>query len=146
MTMKSKRLGGKVLDYQTNYRYLGMNFDRKLNYNDNIKEVMNRVNHKIWILANTRKYLTTNMAIKIYNGMILPYFDYGDVVYMGGNKTMLDKLQRLQVQHLRCLKVEHRHPTDNLHRQTRVNTLCDRRKAHHIWQHSGRWGSLGGCR
>ena len=28
------------------------------------------------------------------------------------------------------LKVEHRHPTDDLHRQTRVNTLYDRRKAH----------------
>ena len=71
------------------------------------------------------------MAIKIYKGMILPYFDYGDVVYMGGRKDMLEKLQRLQNRALKiCLRVEHRHPTDDLHRQTRVKTLYDRRKAH----------------
>ena len=40
-------------------------------------------------------------------------------------------IQRLQNRALKiCLKVEHRHPTDDLHRQTRVNTLYDRRKAH----------------
>ena len=101
------RLGGKVLDYQANYRYLGMSLDRKLNYNDNIKEVLKKVNHKTWILANTRKHLTINMAIKIYKGMILPYFDYGDVVYVGGNNNILDKLQRLQNRALKiCLKME----------------------------------------
>ena len=44
---------------------------------------------------------------------------------------MLDKVQRLQNRALKlCVKVEHRHPTDDLHRQTRVSTLYDRRKAH----------------
>ena len=66
---------GKVIDYLTDYRYLGMSLDGKLNYTENIKEVMRKVNHKIWILANVRKYLTTNMVIKICRGMILPYFD-----------------------------------------------------------------------
>ena len=33
------------------------------------------------------------MAIKIYKGMILLYFNYGDVIYIGGRKHILDKLQ-----------------------------------------------------
>ena len=32
-------LGGKVIDYQTNYRYLAIKLGRKLNYNDIVREV-----------------------------------------------------------------------------------------------------------
>ena len=53
-----------------------MNIGRKLNYNDNMKEVLKKVNHKIWMLANTRKYLTQIQ----YNGKILLFFDYGGEV------------------------------------------------------------------
>ena len=34
--------------------------------------------------------MTESMAIKIYKGMILPYFDYGDIIYMGGNAKLLN--------------------------------------------------------
>ena len=44
--------------------------------------------------------------------MILPNFDYGDIIYMGGSKTLLAKLQRLQNKALMiCLNMENRHPT-----------------------------------
>ena len=40
--------------------------------------------------------MTESMAIKIFKGMILPYFDYGDVIYMGWNVNLLNKLQVLK--------------------------------------------------
>ena len=60
---------------------------------------MNQVNHKIWILANARKYLTTSMAIKIYKGMTLPYFDYGDVVYMRVGKICWRNYKDYKIEH-----------------------------------------------
>ena len=59
--------------------------------------------------------MTESMAIKIYKGMILPYFDYGDIIYMGGNANLLNKLQALQNRALMvCLQVHKRFPTIKL--------------------------------
>ena len=45
----------------------------------------------------------------ICKSMILPYFDYGDVIYMAGSKTLLAKPQRLQNKALWvCLNIENR--------------------------------------
>ena len=63
--------------------------------------------------------------------MILPYFDYEDMIYMGGSKTLLTKLQRLQNKALKiCLNVENRHTTSDLHNQTKSVTLVTRRESH----------------
>ena len=47
-----------------------MKVDRKLSYNDRIKEAIKKVNHKIWMLETTRKYPTANKAIEIHTDMI----------------------------------------------------------------------------
>ena len=63
--------------------------------------------------------------------MILPYFDYGDVLYGNANQDNLAKLQRLQN---KCLKIckgfNVRFGTDELHVLTKVPKLEDRRLAH----------------
>ena len=71
-----------------------MNLNRKLNFNNNTQEVMERVNHKMCVLVITNKYLTT--TIKMYMAMILPYLDYGYVYIWGETKLCLDEIQRPQ--------------------------------------------------
>ena len=65
--------------------------------------------------------------------MILPYFDYGDVVYNSAGQEALAKLQRLQN---RCLKIckgfNVRFETKELHTITKMPMLEDRRAAHVI--------------
>ena len=56
-------------------------------------------------------------CIKICKSMILPFFDYEDIIYMEDSNTLLAKLQRLQNKALKiCLNIENRHPTSNLHK------------------------------
>ena len=63
--------------------------------------------------------------------MILPYFDYGDVVYSTSSKDGLDKLQRLQNKCLKICKGYHvRHGTADLHAVTKTPMLKARRIAH----------------
>ena len=63
--------------------------------------------------------------------MILPYFDYGDIIYGSANKDGLDKLQRLQNKGLKlCMGYDRRHNTDDLHREAKCPKLESRRSAH----------------
>ena len=124
-------LGDTELEQIDNYRYLGVDLDRHLNYDLCITNTIKKVNHKIWLLAKLRYYMTESMAIKIYKGMILPYFDYGDVIYMGGNTKLLNKLQVLQNRALKvCLQVHKRYPTIELHRKCKTTLLANRREMH----------------
>ena len=63
--------------------------------------------------------------------MILPYFDYGDVIYNSENQERLNKLQRLQN---RCLKISKglnvKFGTNTLHAITKVLKLKMRRTDH----------------
>ena len=65
--------------------------------------------------------------------MILPYFDYTDVIVDKATSKDLDKLQRLQN---RCLKIcsnkDRLFSTDLAHKLTHVPFLADRRKAHKL--------------
>ena len=69
-----------------------MDLDRHLNFDTCITNTRKKANYKVWLLAKQRYYMTENMAVQIYNGIILPYFDFGDVIYMGGNANLLNKL------------------------------------------------------
>ena len=63
--------------------------------------------------------------------MILPYFDYGDVIYDTASQEGLDKLQRLQY---KCFKIckgyNRRFNKQLLHNITKVPMLKKRRTAH----------------
>ena len=90
-----------------------------------------RTSHKAYCLSKIRKYLTVKASLNIYKTTIIPYFDYGDFVYEAANKSMTEKLQRIQNRCLKtCLNVNIRESTDLIHRQARVNLLEDRRSTH----------------
>ena len=63
--------------------------------------------------------------------MILPYFDYGDVIFMFANNTYLNKLDRL---HLRGLKISknivNTVTETNLLYECGISNLKDRRFVH----------------
>ena len=92
---------------------------------------MNKVLHKMFILSKVRQYLSEKSAILIYKSMLLPYFDYGDIVYMFSSKNELDKLERLQE---RCMKTCTKTYGKNNLKETRIAkklpTLEKRRNCH----------------
>ena len=61
----------------------------------------------------------------------MPYFDYGDILYMGTHKETTTKLQRLQNRALKiCTLVEPRCATARLDFETKMSMLEQRRTAH----------------
>ena len=124
-------MGGTPLQVVPTYKYLGVTLDSTLSYNNQVKSTMSMVAFKTNLLAKIRKFLSEQVALKINRSMVLPYFDYGDVIYNTANKDGLDKLQRLQNRCLKiCKNVNIRFDTDELHRATKMPRLQARRTAH----------------
>ena len=109
-------LDNTKLDRVYSYKYLGITLDVNLNYNKHLENVIKSISYKSLLLAKIRKYITTDVAIRIYKTMILPVLEYGDILYDGTNKKLLDKLQTLQNRCLRTCILPHQHvPTIILH-------------------------------
>ena len=60
--------------------------------------------------------------------MILPYFDYGDILFSKSSKKLLDKLDRLQRRALRvCLRADSDMPENVLLKNATIAPLEKRR-------------------
>ena len=61
--------------------------------------------HKINLLSKIRQYITESASITIYKSMILPYFDYEDILFINSSKKLLNKLDYLQKRAIKiCLR------------------------------------------
>ena len=132
---KAKDLVVKVdntpLQIVPTYKYLGITLDSTLSFNCQVKSTMSIVAYKANLLAKIRKFLRKEVAMRIYKSMILPHFDYGDILYNTACKEGLDKLQRLQNRCLKiCINVNIRFDTNELHTRTNMPMLQARRTAH----------------
>ena len=124
-------LGGTVLSQVPSYKYLGITLDSTLSLKQHLSNVTRTVSHKIYVLSRVRKYLSDRAALLVYKSMVLPYLDYGDIVYSKACASELERLQRLQNRALKlCLRVTRFEETETIHRRTKVPLLCNRRKEH----------------
>ena len=125
------RIENLPLQMVPTYKYLGITLDSTLSFNYHVRSLAATVAYKANLLAKIRKYLNEDVAMKIFKSMIIPYFDYGDVIYNSAGQEGLDKLQRLQN---RCLKIckgfNKRFDTKDLHVITKIPMLASRRSAH----------------
>ena len=83
------------------------------------------------MLSKIRKYLDNKCALTIYKSMVIPYFDYADVVYMYSKNPDLKKLDRA---HLRGLRISYRlqgKMNDNeIYNLCNISSLENRRIVH----------------
>ena len=78
------------------YKYLGIFLDSNVAYYTHINEGMRMTSHKVHQLSRLKFYINKATALQVYNSMILPYFDYGDVLFMTATQKQLDRLQKMQ--------------------------------------------------
>ena len=61
------------------YTYLGCNLGQHLNWESFLKDVIQRVNFKLFLFGKIRHLLTFTSAVLVYKQMVLPFFDYLDI-------------------------------------------------------------------
>ena len=75
------KIGDKGIKQVPSFKYLGLTFDSTLNYNHHIASVIRTIIHKMTLLAKLKRYLRGDTTVSIYKTMLLPYFDYADIIY-----------------------------------------------------------------
>ena len=126
-------IDGIKLKHVCSFKYLGFTLDSTLNYSNHIATVIRTVSYKLVLLSKIKRYLTNESATQLYKSMILPYFDYGDVIYSKAYNKDIDRLQRLQNRSLRlCGSVNQNriYTSDERHKLAKTPFLKDGRIAH----------------
>ena len=119
------------MEFVSQYKYLGVILDSNLAFTKHLNNVIRIVSHKINLLAKVRRYLDNRASLLIYKTMILPYFDYGDILFMKSQKHLLSKLDHLQKRALKmCLHITGDVPDNILLTSADVAYLGRRREAH----------------
>ena len=79
-----------------NYVHLGANIDNNLLFDSFLKSIIQKVNYNLFLFSKIRYVLTFVSSILVYKQMVLPFFDYLDILIDSGPKKYIDKLQILQ--------------------------------------------------
>ena len=73
------------------YKYLGVVFDSKLNWKENIDSVLKEENTRMYCLRKLRSFgVNSGMLLTFYNAVICSIIVYGSVCF-GGNISKFDR-------------------------------------------------------
>jgi len=75
---------------------LGVIIDNTLSWNEHINKMTKKISSCLGVLKRSRKFVTKDCAIQMYNALITPHFDYCSEVWGETYVAHLDRLQKLQ--------------------------------------------------
>ena len=90
------QISGKLIQCKEAVKYLGVIIDQELKWNDHIEYLCKRISKLVNFLGRLRVFINEHNLKLIYRTIILPLFDYADVVYDSSNLKYTDRLQKLQ--------------------------------------------------
>ncbi len=121
----------KTVSVVNAFKYLGVMLDPQLTFDSHVSYLRCKVNVKMKMLCRIRQYVSQSLALQLYTTLILPDFDYADVIYDSVSQSNAKKLQVMQNQCLKvCTKSEPRASTVELHNRVRLPQLSVRRRVH----------------
>ena len=77
-------------------KYLGLTIDAQLSWSKHVDEICKKAFSAIGALRHVRPVISTDVAVQIYNALILPHCDYCSPVWDCMSGYLNDKLQKLQ--------------------------------------------------
>ena len=92
----------QTLEYESTFKYLGVDIDRYLNLKGFFDSMYKLVNHKLYLFKLIRPSLTIDAAITVGKSMILSLIDYGNMFLTSLTQKDQADLQKLQNKVLRC--------------------------------------------
>jgi hypothetical protein len=96
-------IDGITIEQADNTKFLGVIINSKLNWNDHIKVICNKISKNIGILFRTRNNLTPHTLLMLYRSLIQPYIEYCNIVWAAGESISLTNLFRKQKKAIRTI-------------------------------------------
>lgn len=115
----SLKMGNSDLSFAESAKFLGVIFDKKLNWRNHIEHVRTSCSKSLnllKVLADHKWGADTTCLLRIYRALIRSKIDYGLVAYGTASKTVLKYLERIQSSALRIALGAYRtSPLQTLH-------------------------------
>ena len=125
------KINQEELQMVPTYKYLGFNLDQTLNYKYHLGTVISNISFKLYLFSKVRRFLNEKSAIIVYKTIILPFYDYCDVIYSLSNTPELKKLDRQHLRGMRiCLNNSYNMDDEDLFVNCKISKLENRRKVH----------------
>ena len=86
-------LNGSPIDVVDNMKLLGLTIDGSLSFKTHVKSACSKVNAKVASLRRIRRFIPTEVMIKIYKAFILPHLEYCSPVLVGLSPGISQKLE-----------------------------------------------------
>lgn len=96
-------LSGYNLEVVNEIKYLGIIIDNELNFKNHVNYLCKKISKKVNFFYRIRNQVSVMSAIKIYNTMIKPYFEYCSTIIAFSTNETLDRLQKLQNRSMRII-------------------------------------------
>ena len=78
-------------------KHLKLLLDNKLNFQEHLKNILNKVNKTIGLLRKPQNILPREPLLTIYKLFVRPHLDYGNVIYdQHYNNSFHQKLESIQ--------------------------------------------------
>lgn len=91
------------IDLVNEIKYLGLVIDSSLSFKSHLEYICKKINKKLYFFSKIRKNLSVLSAIKIFNVMIRPHFEYCSSILFMFNAEMMNRLQKLQNRGMRII-------------------------------------------
>ena len=79
------------------FKYLGVTLQQSMSWADHVDAISMKINQRIGLIRRIRNLLPLQARVALYNALILPLFDYGDVIWEDKkNDTIMSELKILQ--------------------------------------------------
>ena len=124
------KLGEEILREVESYKYLGTTLDSTMTGTKQLSKLNQQLAIKLTTFRKIRNYMSENTAIMIYKAMILPIFDYNDIIYNLLTQQQQTKLQRVQNRALRIVFRGKILSVNDMHERANVDKLETRRDNH----------------
>ena len=122
---------GEEIEQVEVMKYLGVMLDNNLNFSAHIEHLGKKATQKLGAIAKVRKCINRSTTLMLYKSMVLPHFDYCDVVYMNTSIQNLNRLQSIQNSACRIILLADKETRiSDMHRDLKLEMLSTRRQIH----------------
>ena len=90
------KIDNTSIDNVSEQKRLGLYIDENLTWSTHIDHLCSLISSKISLLRQLSDYVPTEVQKLFYQGYILPYIDYGSIIWGSATGNQIERLSKLQ--------------------------------------------------